>query len=438
MAAKGSSATIIFDDGQGDLGPLSDLRACFEQRTGGHTLLERARAHGMADALAVPAAMAPMLAARHGCAVNDAGAASGGDVLFLNGRIHVPLGLELLAGLRSLAAGEALCAPDGTVLAACLRSADATRAVTAIAAGTAGNVGATGTAGDAAAAGSIAQGCQKRPTAAAHWRRPWDLLDATRFGALLVADIETVAGAWRPEECRSLPAGSAHVGAAALHLHASASIGAGCIFDTTEGPILVSAGAQVRHGAVITGPAFIGAKCIVGDRAVLKPRTALGPQCRANGEIGSVIFQGCSNKAHEGHLGDALVGEWVNLGASTVNSNLLNTYGEVTMRLRPASGLERTGRQFMGCLLGDHAKTAIGTRIMTGSSIGTGAMWAATAPITGTVDAFAWATDDGRRRYRLDKFMEVARTVMARRGVVPDASYAARIAALHAAEQGSA
>ena len=72
MAAKGSSATIIFDDGQGDLGPLSDLRACFEQRTGGHTLLERARAHGMADALAVPAAMAPMLAARHGCAVNDA------------------------------------------------------------------------------------------------------------------------------------------------------------------------------------------------------------------------------------------------------------------------------------------------------------------------------------------------------------------------------
>jgi acetyltransferase-like isoleucine patch superfamily enzyme len=176
----------------------------------------------------------------------------------------------------------------------------------------------------------------------------------------------------------------------------------------------------------------VGAKCIVADRSVLKARTALGPQCRAAGEIGSVLFQGCSNKAHDGHLGDALVGEWVNLGASTVNSNLLNTYGEVAMRLRPEGALERTGRQFMGCILGDHAKTAIGTRIMTGSSVGTGTMWAATAPISGAVPAFSWVTDEGRRSYRADKFLEVARTVMARRGVAPSPAEEARLRALAA------
>jgi hypothetical protein len=101
------------------------------------------------------------------------------------------------------------------------------------------------------------------------------------------------------------------------------------------------------------------------------------------------------------------------------------------MRLRPEGALERTGRQFMGCVLGDHAKLAIGTRIMTGSSVGTGAMWAAGRAISGAVGPFAWVTDDGERRFLLRKFMEVARTVMARRAVSPGAAYVARLEALH-------
>ena len=148
--------------------------------------------------------------------------------------------------------------------------------------------------------------------------------------------------------------------------------------------------------------------------------------------MGSVIFQACSNKAHDGHLGDALLGEWVNLGAGTVNSNLLNTYSEVVMRLRPSGPLERSGRQFMGCVVGDHAKLAIGSRIMTGTSIGTGTMWAAGAALAGATEPFAWATDDGTRRYRLDKFMDVARTVAARRGAAIGPAATAALARLHA------
>jgi hypothetical protein len=129
----------------------------------------------------------------------------------------------------------------------------------------------------------------------------------------------------------------------------------------------------------------------------------------------------------------------VNLGAGTDNSNLLNTYGEVTVRLEASRPRERTGRIFCGSFLADHAKLAIGTRLMTGTSVGTGAMIASSASPDTTVDRFAWITDstddsttgDGVRRFRLAKFLDVVRTVMARRGVTPGPAYLARLSALH-------
>ena len=101
-----------------------------------------------------------------------------------------------------------------------------------------------------------------------------------------------------------------------------------------------------------------------------------------------------------GHLGDSLVGEWVNFGAGSVNSNLLNTYGDVAMRLEPDGSTERTGRQFMGCVVGDHVKFAIGTRIMTGTTIGTGSMIASSTPPPSCTPRFTWLTDAGARTYQ--------------------------------------
>jgi UDP-N-acetylglucosamine diphosphorylase/glucosamine-1-phosphate N-acetyltransferase len=195
--------------------------------------------------------------------------------------------------------------------------------------------------------------------------------------------------------------------------------------------VLVGPKVAVRPFATLVGPCCILEGSIVAERAVIKANTSIGPGCRVGGEVGGTIFQAFSNKAHDGHLGDSIVGEWVNLGAGTDNSNLLNTYGEVTVRLEAALPRERTGRMFCGSFLADHAKLAIGTRLMTGTSIGTGAMVAASAAPDTTVDRFAWVTDDGSRRYRLAKFLEVARTVMARRGVTPGPAYLARLAALH-------
>jgi UDP-N-acetylglucosamine diphosphorylase/glucosamine-1-phosphate N-acetyltransferase len=404
---------LLFDDARGDLGPLSDLRASFEQRTGGLTLLERCRAISQRVHVAVPEALEPVVRERLG-----EPQAARGSVLCLNGRLHADPDLSTRGAFGALGVGHALVAADGSLVAARLEGAAVEAFVAAVEAGSA----------------TFPGGCRTSATELPLWTRPWHLLDAARLGALLDADARAVSREWqRSGKGAALPQHAASVGSHPVLVHPEAQVGVGVVLDASAGPICVGPGAQVGHGSVVQGPAWIGPRSIVAPRSLLKERTVLGPQCRAAGEIGSAIFQGCSNKAHDGHLGDALLGEWVNLGAGTVNSNLLNTYGEVTMRLRPSASMERTGRQFMGCVIGDHAKTAIGTRIMTGSSVGTGAMWAAGKAVSGAVAPFAWVTDDGERRFRLDKFLEIAGTVMARRGMSPGTAVAARLTALHAA-----
>ncbi len=403
---------VPFDDGLADLGPLSDLRASFEQRAGGLSVLERCALAGAVPEVAVPAARAALAAERLGLPAN--GTAEG--AVLVNGRLHAPLTGSARVAIESLAPGCALVASGGAVLALRPHTGGSGAALRAVAEGRVAEFAATLTA---------------IPSDLFAWSRPWHLLDGARFGAAIAGDVALAVDGWHAAWLESVPVHAARTGEHALHVHPTAKVGFGVVFDCTQGPVFVDAHAEVRHGTVINGPAFIGARCIVAERTLVKPFAAFGPQCRVAGEVGSVIFQACSNKAHDGHLGDALVGEWVNLGAGTVNSNLLNTYGEVVMRLRPEGALERTGRQFMGCVLGDHVKLAIGTRIMTGSSVGTGAMWAAGRAISGAVAPFAWVTDDGERRFLVRKFMDVARTVMARRSVVPGAAYVARLEELH-------
>jgi UDP-N-acetylglucosamine diphosphorylase/glucosamine-1-phosphate N-acetyltransferase len=227
---------------------------------------------------------------------------------------------------------------------------------------------------------------------------------------------------------------AAVVGDHPVEIHASARIFPNVVLDAEQGPIIVHEHATIRAGAVICGPCSIGAGSTIIDRALIKANTVIGPQCKVAGEVGSTIFQGYSNKAHDGHLGDSWVGKWVNFGAGTTNSNLLNTYGEVIMRLDPDSPRLRTGMQFLGAIVGDHAKFAICTRLMTGSIIGTGAMIATTAPPPTTVTPFAWLTDEAGpegRTFRLEKFIEIAKTVMARRKVTPSETYLQLVRELH-------
>lgn len=391
------ASLVVFDDravvgstrrGDGaDFGPMADLRAVFEIRTGRLTTLERLAAQwpDPPAALWVPEELAALVAERHRTPVN---VLPEGDVfLCVNGRFVYP------AVKFDLRAGQALVeAGTGHVVAA------------ALGAGPARHFLETGVLDD-----SIERLEHHGQLLAA---RPWDIL--TALPQTLMIDLLAC------EFPQTQPAGAVVLGDGPVLAHPSAVVQPGVVLDGSDGPIVIDEGAVVHAGAVLYGPCSIGAGSVVYNHALLRSNTVIGPVCKVNGEIGATIFQGYANKGHDGYLGDSWVGEWVNFGAGTTNSNLLNTYGEISMRVRPELPRERTGRQFLGVIAGDHVKTAICTRIMTGTSLGVGTMVATTAAPPPCTGPFAWLTDDGEpgATYRIDKFLEVARVVMSRRRVV--------------------
>jgi hypothetical protein len=131
--------------------------------------------------------------------------------------------------------------------------------------------------------------------------------------------------------------------------------------------------------------------------------------------VSTSLFTGHANKSHEGFVGHSILGRWTNLGASTVTSNLKNTYGPV--HIWTPEGLRDSGMQLLGSLIGDHAKTAIGTRLTTGSVIGAGASVVADGMTPRVIPPFSWGTVAAGETYELEKFLEVAARAMSRRHV---------------------
>ena len=207
-----------------------------------------------------------------------------------------------------------------------------------------------------------------------------------------------------------------------LQVDPSAEVRDGAVLDTTDGPIHVAAGAIIHGAAYVQGPSVIGGGCAILPQAAIRAGSSIGPTCKVGGEVeGSILF-GFSNKQHHGYLGHSVVGSWVNLGAGTTTSDLKSTYGTIST-VAPGDPDHRvdTGRQFLGAVIGDHAKTAIDTGISAGTAVGVcSAVFARTCPRT--VGSFAWVTEAGVAPYEVDRAIEVARRVMARRDRLLDAS----------------
>jgi UDP-N-acetylglucosamine diphosphorylase/glucosamine-1-phosphate N-acetyltransferase len=189
------------------------------------------------------------------------------------------------------------------------------------------------------------------------------------------------------------------------------SIEPGVVFDVRDGPVIVEQHAYVASSTRLAGPAYVGPGTEILGHSVRA--SVIGPHCKVRGEVSSTVFVGYANKAHDGFVGHSVIGRWVNLGAGTTTSNLKNTYGPV--RLRPPAGPLETGRQFLGSLIGDHAKTAIGTQLDTGTLVGVGANVFGTVRPPKYVPPFAWG-DTGERMGR-EAFLTVAERVLPRRGV---------------------
>lgn len=152
-----------------------------------------------------------------------------------------------------------------------------------------------------------------------------------------------------------------------LFLDPTARIDPFVVVDTTQGPIMIDREAVVSSFSRIEGPCYVGPHAQVLG-AKIRAGTTLGPHCRIGGEVEASIVHGHSNKYHDGFLGHSYVGEWVNLGAGTQNSDLRNDYGPVTVWVNGRR--VHSGQSKVGCFLGDHTKTGLGTLINTGTSVG--------------------------------------------------------------------
>ena len=213
---------------------------------------------------------------------------------------------------------------------------------------------------------------------------------------------------------KSKPKGAYHmVRDEEVFLGEGAKLGPGVVLDAAKGPVVVDRSATVGPNAVLQGPCYVGPHAEVRAVSLIRPGTSVGIMSKVGGEVSNSIILGYSNKAHDGYLGDSYVGKWVNLGAGTTTSNLKNTYGEITMDM----GREKvpTGRRRLGALIGDHTKTAILTKLMTGTYVGFCAMLAGTKSPPRFVPSYTFLTDEGAERYDLDKAIEVTQRVFARR-----------------------
>lgn len=234
---------------------------------------------------------------------------------------------------------------------------------------------------------------------------PWDLL--RHLAAMLSEDIATLG-------TRLETVATPHITVLGDHpvfVEAGAHVEPLVVIDASAGPVLVSRRASVAAFTRLVGPCYIAPDAqVLGGKVTT---CAIGEHSRVHGEVSTTIFLGHANKGHDGFVGHSILGRWVNLGAATVTSNLKNTYGAV--QLWTPAGTVTTGLQFLGTLFGDHAKTAIGTRLTTGSVIGTGANVVASGLTPKVVPPFLWG--EGSALYDPDRFVTVAERVMARRAV---------------------
>lgn len=159
------------------------------------------------------------------------------------------------------------------------------------------------------------------------------------------------------------------------------SLASTAVLKTRDGPIVFDREVEVADFAYLVGPVYVGARTRVIERASLKEHVCIGETCKIGGEVEASIVESFTNKQHHGFLGHSWVGSWVNLGAGTSNSDLKNTYGEVRLEFphradAAGGGFRRvdTGMQFLGCVIGDYAKSAINTSIFTGKIIGVSSM----------------------------------------------------------------
>ncbi|MEO0085320.1 MAG: putative sugar nucleotidyl transferase [candidate division WOR-3 bacterium] len=366
---------VYEDEGSAGFGPLTDLRPVFDLRCGRRTLLEKLRLQHPREAIAlwVREELAEVTAEAHpDCTVN---ARVNSPCLFVSGR-------AMLREKLTVSGQEIAFTCSDRVVAFRLNKPRAWRP---------------------GALGRIQLDLPEQPVDAVVISHPWELVELTP--SELNAELKRGTGKVR------LPSRVTLVGPASrLSLASDARVWPGATISTESGPVRIESRATVRPGSFIEGPCWVGPGTVV-DGAIIRPGCSFGPDCRIGGEVEASVFQGYSNKHHEGYIGHSFIGEWVNLGALTTCSDLKNAYQPVAVTINDRT--VDTGLLKVGCFIGDHAKTAIGTLLNTGTVVGTFANWFEPGLSPKSIPAFAWGRSE---RWKIDAVVECARQVMSRRG----------------------
>lgn len=208
-----------------------------------------------------------------------------------------------------------------------------------------------------------------------------------------------------------LPGGAYHVvNDDEISVGAGVTIGAGAVLDGSRGPVVLDRGVRVGPGAVLQGPCYVGAFSIVSPLSVLGAGTSIGTMCHVGGNVDHSILCNCVDKPHEGYVGHSYVGDWVNLGSGTITANVKTTYGDVAIQRGPAQSI-KSGRWSLGSVIGDHAKTSIGSRLPPGCYVGFASMLMGSGLAPKFVPSFSYWTDSGMQPVSIDKAVEIARRV---------------------------
>ena len=382
------------DEVRGNFHPLSLSRPLWELRCGFSSLGEKIIARSGAGSVAyfVPDYMAAAYRAKVEGPVNDVSVLKGDDLLIVDPRIKadsfkIPAGGPSEVGLDE----------QGDVLYARIAKADLAKLAK-------DDIGQF----MASAKAELPNVTTELPT----WKYIWDLILANPdqitvdFATAGRNGIEGVV-----EEPSAIRGNKKDV-----YIAPGAKLHPMVVIDAEHGPVYIEEGVEVHPFSRIEGPCYIGKDSILLG-AKCREGNSIGPVCRVGGEVEESIIHGYSNKYHDGFLGHAYVGEWVNLGALTTNSDLKNDYSCVEVMLDGRRSIN-TGSTKVGSLIGDHVKTSIGTLLNTGSYVGAMALIMATGkPLPKFIPSFSWFLEGiVTKGFGKGKLYATAKTAMGRRG----------------------
>lgn len=373
--------------------PLALCRPIWELRCGMTTLGQKMAAKLAARDVAcfVPPYLAEVYRTQTAWPVNDAASLAGDDLMIVAANVKAS---EL--AIAAEGPSQVVLDADGEVLVARINRADLHRLP----------------AGSIDALLASAQTLPAAPDASAPvWNYTWDLILAS---PKQLADDFRAAGHSGIEGTVEQPSG-VRGSLKDIYIAPGALVHPMAVLDAANGPIYIDEGAEIHPFTRIEGPCYIGKKSIMlGTKC--REGNSIGPMCRVGGEVEESIIDGYSNKYHDGFLGHAYVGRWVNLGALTTNSDLKNDYSSVTVMLDGKTPID-TGSTKVGALIGDHTKTSIGTLLNTGAYVGAMCLIATTGKLLPKyIPSFAWYMEGVvTKGFGKKKLYETARTAMGRR-----------------------